>query len=98
MTPPLTTAVPPFLHEYVNPAPVAVTLILGVPVPEHTAAGAVGCTVIAGALLTVTAILLAALIPQPFVAVTLNVPLTAVASKSTVTELLLPFIVAPAAE
>ena len=54
MTPPLTTAVPPFLHEYVNPAPVAVTLILGVPVPEQTAAGAVGCTVIAGALLTVT--------------------------------------------
>ena len=36
-----------------SPAPVAVTLIVLVPLPAHTAAGATGCTVIAGAVFTV---------------------------------------------
>jgi hypothetical protein len=37
----------------VSPAPVAVTLIVLVPLPAHTAVGATGCTVIDGGLFTV---------------------------------------------
>ena len=50
---------------------------------------------IVGTVLTVIAILRAALIPQPFVAVTLNVPFIAIASKSTVIEFVVPLMVAP---
>src|SRR5512140_3150743 len=53
---------------------------------------------IVGTVLTVIAILRSALVPQPFVAVTLNVPFVAIASKSTVTEFVLPYMVAPVPE
>ena len=45
--------------------------------------------------LMVMAKVLALLIPQPFVAVTDNVPLVAKAEKETVTELVVPVMVAP---
>ena len=44
------------------------------------------------------AIVLAVEVPQPLVAVTLNVPEVAVALKSTVTEFVVPLIVAPVPE
>ena len=53
---------------------------------------AAGC---AGKEFTVIANVLAALVPQPFVAVTERVPDVAVAEKLTVTEFVVPVIVAP---
>jgi hypothetical protein len=51
--PPFTRFVVPFLHWYVKPLPVAVILKVAV-VPEQIAILARGCTVIAGASLTVS--------------------------------------------
>jgi len=45
--------------------------------------------------LTVMAMVLAMLVPQPLVAVTDKVPLVAEAEKETVTELVVPIMVAP---
>ena len=50
----MVTATPPFLHEYVNANPVAVTLKVCVPMPVQVAVGVVGWLVIAGGALTVT--------------------------------------------
>lgn len=55
MTAPFEIATPSFLHEYVKPAPVALTLIVRVPLPEQSTAGAMGCVWITGDASTVKA-------------------------------------------
>ena len=55
--PPFVRLVVPFLHWYVNPVPVAVTLKL-TEFPEQTVCVVAGCPVIAGAWLTTKAALL----------------------------------------
>jgi hypothetical protein len=47
--------IPFLLHWYVRPDPVAVTLMVTVPLPAQTADGATGCKVITGEVLTVNA-------------------------------------------
>ena len=57
MLPPFVRLVVPFLHWYVNPVPVAVTLKLTEP-PEQTVCVGAGCPVIATAWFTTNAALL----------------------------------------
>ena len=76
MAPPLLTATPALLHEYVKPVPVAPTLKVCVPLPEQVAAGAKGWELIAGRAFTVTATVPELVQPAALVAITLYVLLT----------------------
>ena len=90
---------PSLRHWYVNvPEPVAVETEKVVNEPEHTVLLA-GLAVICGALLTVTEKLAEDVpLPQEFWPLTVRFPDVAFAAKSIVTELPVPFIVAPVPE
>jgi hypothetical protein len=80
------------VHAYVAPATVGVESEIVAPAQYGPPFDAVG---VAGIGLTVIAAVRALLVAQAFVAVTLSVPLVAVFEKLTVTELVVPVIVAP---
>ena len=85
--------VPPFIvYSYVPPPPDADVIVI-VPLPLPKQLTSVELSVAVGFVFTVIFKILAALVPQPFVAVTLKVPLVAEDPKSKVTEFEDPLII-----